>query len=249
MAMRQSAVVVGGASGIGLATVERLLEEGWPVAVIDANEDALSTAEDTLASDEAIFLKADVTDEGEISEAFDQVVDGLGLIGGLVNSAGIARSLPAEETTPALFRQILDVNLIGSFITCRAALERMGQSLAIVNIASVSGLRANQGRVAYGASKAGVKLMSEVLAMELGGRGVRVNCVAPGPIDTPLIARLHTLADRQKWLNHTPQRRYGTAEEVAAAIAFLLSPDASYINGQTLAVDGGFLSAGIMPDS
>ncbi|MGE3365304.1 MAG: SDR family NAD(P)-dependent oxidoreductase [Rhizobiaceae bacterium] len=246
--MRQSAVVVGGASGIGMATAERLLEEGWPVAVIDANEDALSTAEDTLASDDAIFLKADVTDEGEIGEVFDQVVDGLGLIGGLVNSAGIAKSLPAEETTPELFRQILDVNLVGSFITCRAALERMGRSLAIVNIASVSGLRANQGRVAYGASKAGVKLMSEVLALEFGGRGVRVNCVAPGPIETPLVARLHTLADRQKWLSRTPQGRYGTAEEVAAAIAFLLSPEASYINGQTLAVDGGFLSAGIIGD-
>jgi NAD(P)-dependent dehydrogenase (short-subunit alcohol dehydrogenase family) len=246
--MRQSAVVVGGASGIGLATAERLLEEGWPVAVVDANEEGLATAEDTLASDDAIFLKADITDEEEVGEVFDQIVDRLGLIGGLVNSAGIAKSLPAEETTAELFRQILDVNLIGSFISCRAALERMGQSLAIVNIASVSGLRANSGRVAYGASKAGVKLMSEVLALELGGRGVRVNCVAPGPIETPLIARLHTLADRQKWLSHTPQGRYGTADEVAAAIAFLLSPDAGYINGQTLAVDGGFLSAGIMAD-
>lgn len=246
--MRQSAVVVGGASGIGLATAERLLEEGWPVAVIDANEEALATAEDTLASDDAIFLKADITDEEEVGEVFDQIVDGLGLIGGLVNSAGIAKSLPAEETTPELFRQILDVNLVGSFITCRAALERMGQSLAIVNIASVSGMRANHGRVAYGASKAGVKLMSEVLALEFGARGVRVNCIAPGPIETPLIARLHTAADRQKWLSRTPQGRYGTAEEVAAAITFLLSPDASYVNGQTLAVDGGFLSAGIIGD-
>jgi len=246
--MRQSAVVIGGASGIGLATAERLLEDGWLVAVVDANEDALTTAEDTLASDDAIFLRADITDEEEVAEAFDEIVDRLGLVGALVNSAGIARDLPAEETSAELFRQILDVNLVGTFIACKAALERMGESLAIVNLASVSGLRANRGRVAYGASKAGVKLLSEVLALECAERGVRVNCVAPGPIDTPLVSRLHSPEDRQVWLRRTPQGRYGTADEVAAAIAFLVSPEASYINGHTLAVDGGFLSAGIIGD-
>ena len=179
-AMRQSAVVIGGASGIGLATAERLVEDGWPVAIVDVDEEALATVEDMLDNDDIVFLKADVTDEEEIADIFDQVVDRLGLIGGLVNSAGIARDIAADETTPELFREILDVNLVGSFITCRAALERMGESLAIVNIASVSGLRANRGRVAYGASKAGVKLMSEVLALEFGARSVRVNCVAPG---------------------------------------------------------------------
>ena len=99
------------------------------------------------------------------------------------------KSLPAEDTTAELLREMLDVNLVGSFITAKAALERMGASLAIVNIASVSGLRANRGRLAYGAAKAGVKLMSEVLALEYGHRGVRVNCVAPGPIETPMVAR------------------------------------------------------------
>jgi NAD(P)-dependent dehydrogenase (short-subunit alcohol dehydrogenase family) len=244
--MRHSAVVTGGASGIGLAVVGRLLEDGWPVAVIDADEKALAAAEADFADDRTIFLAADVTDEEDVADAFDQIVDRLGLIGGLVNSAGIARDAPAEETSAELFREILDVNLVGSFICCRAALERMGGSLSIVNLASVSGLRANRGRVAYGASKAGVKLMSEVLALEFGARNVRVNCVAPGPIQTPMVARLHSAEDRQVWLGRVPQGRYGEPEEVAAAIAFLLSPEASYINGHTLAVDGGFLSAGIL---
>ncbi|HHZ07552.1 MAG TPA: SDR family oxidoreductase [Rhizobiales bacterium] len=244
--MKHSAVVTGGASGIGLAVTERLLDDGWPVAVLDADADALAAAEEAFSQENAIFVAADVTDEEQLGEAFDEVVDRLGLIGGLVNSAGIARDLPADETSAELFRQILDINLVGSFLAARCALERMGAGLSIVNIASVSGLRANRGRVAYGASKAGVKMMSEVLALEFGGRGVRVNCVAPGPIETPMVAKLHAAEDRKAWLARVPQARYGEPEEVAAAIAFLLSPEASYINGHTLAVDGGFLTAGII---
>lgn len=246
--MKHSAVVTGGASGIGLAVAERLLDDGWPVAILDADANALEAAETALADENAVFIAADLTDEDEVAEAFDEVVDRLGLIGGLVNSAAILKQLLAEETTAELFREVLDVNLVGSFIACKAALERMGASLAIVNIAAASGLRANRGHLAYGASKAGVKLMSEVLALEYGNRSVRVNCVAPGPIETPAVARSHSSEERRAWLARVPQARYGEPDEVAAAVSFLLSPEASYINGHTLAVDGGFVASGLIPD-
>ena len=247
--MRLAAIVTGGASGIGLAVVARLLADGWPVGVVDANAEAVAEAEVLHTGEEAIFLTCDITDEDDVAECFDQIADALGPIGGLVNCAGIARDLPALETSTELFRQIVDVNLTGSFITCKAAMERMGGDLSIVNISSVSGLRANKGRVAYGASKAAVKLMSEVMAGEWGRQNVRVNVVAPGPVDTPLIARLHTAEDRAVWTSKVPQGRYGDPEEIAAAISFLLSAEASFITGHTLAVDGGFLSAGILADT
>src|SRR5690606_2073357 len=138
--MKPSAVVTGGASGIGLATVEWLLDDGWPVAVLDVNPEALASAEDMLAGENAIFIPVDVTDEEMVSDAFDQVADALGPIGGLVNSAGVAHVAPCLETSAELLREMLDIHVVGSFITSRAAVERMAETLSIVNLASVSGM-------------------------------------------------------------------------------------------------------------
>lgn len=245
--MSDVAVVTGGASGIGHATVRRLLDNGWSVAVVDANQAALAEAEAQFAGEDCVFLRADITDEEEVAEAFDRAAETLGAITGLVTSAGIARDVPVEQTSAELFRQILDINLVGSFICVNAARERMGRDLSVVTISSISALRANKGRVAYGASKAGVKMMTEVMAMELAPQRVRINSVAPGPVDTPMVTRLHSEEDRGRWTAQIPQDRYAEPEEIASAIAFLLSADASYVTGHTLVVDGGFTISGVMP--
>lgn len=244
--MKPSAIVTGGASGIGLAAAEWLLDDGWPVAVIDADRQALASAEDMLSGENAVFLFADITDEDEIADVFDQAVDALGPVGGLVNAAGVSCDMPVLETGVELLRQVLDLNLVAAFAAAKAAVERMGETLSIVNVTSVAGLRASQGRAAYGASKAGLKLMTEALAVELAHRDVRVNMVAHGPLDTPAVTVRAAEDTRRRWLERVPQRRCGEPDEVAAAIAFLLSPTTGYITGQTIAVDGGFMAAGLL---
>lgn len=244
--MRNAALVAGGASGIGLAVAVRLREDGWPVAIIDTDANALARAEDAIDDADVLLIRADVTDEDEIDAAFDQAADALGPVGALINCAGLSADQPLAETTAETLRQVLDVNVVGAFIAARAALERMGDELAIVNLVSVSGLRANAGHGAFGAAKAAVKALSEAMAVELAARKVRVNCVAAGPVDN--LAPGRDAPRRAAWTGRVPQRRCGEPEEVAAAVAFLVSPEAGYITGHTLAVDGGFLAAGLMPE-
>jgi NAD(P)-dependent dehydrogenase (short-subunit alcohol dehydrogenase family) len=251
MSAQETVLVTGGASGIGFAVVEAVLARGWRAIVADRDEASLDRCRTALAPGDgnARFEPLDIADEAAVAAAVARCEADFGPITGLVNSAGIARDLPALETSADLFRRILDVNLVGSFVASREVALRMSArgSGAIVNIASVSGLRGNVGRVAYGASKGGVITMTQVMAVELARHGIRVNAIAPGPIETPLVREVHTDKVRADWLAKVPQGRYGTPSEIAGAALFLLDPaHSSFVTGQTICVDGGFTAAGLM---
>jgi NAD(P)-dependent dehydrogenase (short-subunit alcohol dehydrogenase family) len=242
----RTAIVTGGASGIGLATVERLVAAGWRVGALDRDEAAL----DRLAATYKVRTgMLDVTDEARAEVAVKGMAAAFGRIDGVVNSAGIGLDKPTLDTSVADFRKILDVNVIGTFIVGRAAARIMKQQGigAIVNIASISGMRGSKGRAAYGASKGAVINLTQVMAVELARHGIRVNAIAPGPVDSPMVQQVHTPAVRRAYGHHVPMRRYGTADEIAAAVCFLLDgTQSAYVTGTVLPVDGGYAGAGLM---
>jgi NAD(P)-dependent dehydrogenase (short-subunit alcohol dehydrogenase family) len=244
------ALVTGGASGIGLATCELLLAKGWKVAILDRDEKALKAARTTYEKNKSVRIASlDVTDENAVDRVVADTVEAFGGIDGVVNSAGIAADKHVFDTPVDLFRKILDVNVVGTFLVGRAGarimMDRGGG--AIVNIASISGLRGSKGRSAYGASKGAVVTLTQVMANDLAPFGIRVNAVAPGPVETPMVQAIHTDADRELYDRYIPMKRYGTPAELASVIHFLLDDtQSSYVTGEIVAADGGYRGAGII---
>jgi NAD(P)-dependent dehydrogenase (short-subunit alcohol dehydrogenase family) len=246
--IQKAALVTGAARGIGLATAKRFLADGWRVALLDIDGDNLQRTFKALGKPDAtIAIECDVADPAGVHTALAMVQKHFGRLDALVNNAGIAIFKPILDVTYEDWQRVLAVNLTGPFLCAQAAVPLMRDTGggSIVNITSISGLRASTLRTAYGTSKAGLAHLTKQQAAELAALGIRVNAVAPGPVDTAMAKAVHTPEIRQDYHDHMPLNRYGLEEELAEVIFFLCSERASYITGQVIAVDGGFDSTGI----
>ena len=243
----RTALVTGAARGIGRAAAELFLAEGWRVALLDIDGPGVEATTARLGQpDRTLAVTADVSDPAAVATAIQDVADRFGRLDALVNNAGIAIFKPLTETTFEDWSRVLAVNLSGPFLCTQAAVPLLSKrGGAIVNITSISGLRASTLRTAYGTSKAALAQLTKQQAVELGQYGIRVNAVAPGPVDTAMAKAVHSPEIRADYHDAMPLGRYGLEAELAEAIVFLCSDRASFVTGQQLAVDGGFEATGI----
>ena len=244
------AVVTGGARGIGLAIAHALAREGASVAIADINGDGAKAAAAALKqrSDQAIPIAVNVADPASVSALVAAAKNAFGRIDILVNNAGVGGNTPFLDTTLDEWNRIIGINLTGAFLVAQAVAREMVRTGGgkIVNIASLSGQRGGNGRAAYGSAKAGLELLTKVMAVELAEHNINVNNIAPGAIETEMAKFAHDEATRAAYNYLIPVHRYGSPEEIADAAVFLCSDESRYVHGHTLNVDGGFRAAGLM---
>lgn len=248
------ALVTGSASGIGRRVAEKLaLDQGLRVYVLDKDHESATAVAQGInaAGGEAKACVVDLADGVRLRDTLSQLTEAFGPPDVLVNNAGMAGLVAAADCSLENWQLTVAVNVTAPMLLMQFAIQHMRQRGwgRIVNVSSISGLRAGTGRMAYGTSKAALIAMTRQFAIESGAWGITVNAIAPGAIDTPLAQANHSSETRAAYGRMVPMRRYGATDEVADGIVFLCSEQASYITGQTLAIDGGFVAAGMLVDN
>ena len=241
---KKLAIVTGAARGIGLATAKLFSQNDYKVAIVDRDKNELSNL--SLTNNLMKSFCYDISDFNKVDMMYQEILEWHNRIDVLVNNAGVADFGKIEMTDFKRWNEVMKTNLDGAFICSQKAINHLKTTKgSIINIASISGLRASTLRIAYGTSKAAIIQLTKQQAAELGEYGIRVNCIAPGPVKTKLALAVHTQDIIDAYHDAIPLNRYGTENEIANAIYFLASEKASYITGQILAVDGGFEATGV----
>jgi NAD(P)-dependent dehydrogenase (short-subunit alcohol dehydrogenase family) len=248
-AEKKVAVITGGAMGIGAEAASALASDGHHVIICDINAGEAERFAQDLRSQglSASAIQMDVGAPASVSAAFEWIEAEFGRCDVLVNSAGIAKTMPFLEFDADIFNRTMLINVTGTFLCCQLAARMMRKREygRIINIASVAGMRAvGKGRTAYGTSKGAVIALTRQMAVELSDYGITANAIAPGPVDTPMTKELHSDEFRKAYSNAIPAKRYGTTREIAGAVSYLASDVAAYVTGIVLPVDGGFLAWG-----